>query len=113
MVLKKISNLTPEEIKACRRLSLGSNGMLSWWLTYDIREKRDSRAALYKVDGVVVGWGLRRFNGEVGYYVANQYRNQGIGTKLVIRTARIGKIIPAPHTPQGRRMFQKAKEVKV
>ena len=108
MVVKKARNLTGAERRVCHAMSYKDQGDLSRWLwaaKYDPICNDD--VVLYKEDGVIVGWGMRRTNGDVGFWVRRSHRQQGIGTKLVERTKKMGKIKAHPYHVPSAKLFLK------
>lgn len=107
MVVKKAKNLTGAERRVCHSMSYRANGDISYWLHDAMRASRSDDVILYKEDGVILGWGIRRSNGAVGFWVRRSHRQQGIGTKLVERAKKIGKISTYPHDAASAKLFLK------
>lgn len=110
MVVKNAANLTPSERRVCYGMSYGHDGDLAPWLN----ESRDSdrvgdKVVLVREGDLVVGWAYRRKEGNVGFWVRRGYRQQGIGTAMVERTKKMGKVKTHPHSVPSAKLFRKTK----
>jgi RimJ/RimL family protein N-acetyltransferase len=91
-------------------MSFRSQGDLTEWL-YQGRhweEYHDTDVILVKEDDILLGWGLRRENGDVGFWTKRSARGQGIGLKMVKTAAKLGDIRVHPHDDASRALFRKA-----
>lgn len=107
---KLARELDSREIRYCYNSSFRSYGDLSEWL-YQARhweEWKDSRVVLVKEDDLFLGWGLRRSDGEVGFWTRREARGKGIGLTMVKTMAKVGDIVTHPHDEASRALFRKA-----
>lgn len=92
---KKFKQLTPYELKRCKKLNKGSRGLMRDLLKIEAQDKR-SRIILAKHRRRVVGWGLITpeadptwFDLELNVYVEQAHRKRGIGGFILERAALI------------------------
>lgn len=113
-ILTKLAReLDKRELRYCYNSSFRSYGDLSEWL-YQARhwdDWKDSKVVLVEEDGLFLGWGLRRADGEVGFWTRREARGKGVGLAMVKKTAKLGNIITHPHDDKSRALFRKASRV--
>jgi GNAT superfamily N-acetyltransferase len=113
-ILTKLArSLDTQELRYCYNSSFRSYGDLSEWL-YQARhwdDWADTKAILVEEDGIFLGWGLRRSDGEVGFWTRREARGKGIGMAMVKRAAKLGNIITHPHDEPSRALFRKAARI--
>lgn len=110
-VLTKLAlELDKQELRYCYNSSFRSYGDLSEWL-YQARhweDWKDTKVILVEEDGRFLGWGLRRSDGEVGFWTRREARGKGIGLTMVKTASKLGDIITHPHDDASRALFRKA-----
>ena len=82
-IYTNLSDLSPKDIKRCKYLSFGEDGLL-----LRVLQGRQSMKELRMIreDGIIVAWYCNfywRWGYNFGFYVAKRYRNRGLGTKMV------------------------------
>lgn len=110
LLIKLATELDSQELRNCYNMSFRSHGDLSEWL-YQARhwsEWKDTKVILVKEDDFFLGWGLRRPDGEVGFWTRREARGKGVGLAMVKRAATMGYIITHPHDDASRALFKKA-----
>lgn len=110
IAVKSASKLTSQELRYCYNSSFRSYGDLSEWL-YQARhwpEYKDTKVILVQEDGIFLGWGLRRSDGEVGFWTRRSARGKGIAVSMVKTAAKLGDIKVHPHDIPSRALFRKA-----
>ena len=109
VVVKKAKNLTLSELRSCYAMSYRNNGDLQPWLCQSRHGDGADDVILVKEDGLIIGWGMRlKDSGETGYWVRKSHRRKGIGTVMVKRAKKLGKIKTHPHSYESAKMFAKA-----
>lgn len=91
-------------------MSFRAQGDLTEWL-YQARhwdEYKDTKVILVKEDDLLLGWGIRRGNGDVGFWTRRAARGRGIGMSMVKTAAKLGDIAVHPHDEASRALFRKA-----
>lgn len=102
--------LDKAELRYCYNSSFRSYGDLSEWL-YQARhweDWKDTKVILVREDDLYLGWGLRRSDGEVGFWTRREARGKGIGLTMVKTAANLGDIVTHPHDDKSRALFRKA-----
>lgn len=113
LLTKLATELDTQEVRNCYNMSFRSAGDLSEWL-YQARhwsEWADSKVILVKEDDFFLGWGLRRSDGEVGFWTRREARGKGVAMAMVKRASKMGYIITHPHDDASRALFRKASRV--
>lgn len=108
--VKNARRLDTHELRVCYAMSFGVQGDLMEWL-YQARhwdEYKDTRVILVEEDGVLLGWGLRRETGDVGFWTRRAARGRGIGLSMVKTAAKLGEIKAHPHDEASKALFRKA-----
>lgn len=110
IMTKLARELDKAELRYCYNSSFRSYGDLSEWL-YQARhweDWADSKVILVREDDLYLGWGLRRSDGEVGFWTRREARGKGIGLTMVKTAAKLGDIVTHPHDDKSRALFRKA-----
>lgn len=110
ILTKSALKLDSRELRHCYNSSFRSFGDLSEWL-YQARhweEYKDTKIILVKDDDVYLGWGMRRPDGDVGFWTRKEARGKGIGLSMVKASAKLGDIVVHPHDDASRALFRKA-----
>lgn len=110
IMTKLARELDKAELRYCYNSSFRSYGDLSEWL-YQARhweDWKDTKVILVREDDLYLGWGLRRSDGEVGFWTRREARGKGIGVTMVKTAAKLGDIITHPHDDASRALFRKA-----
>lgn len=110
ILTKQALKLDTRELRYCYNSSFRSYGDLSEWL-YQARhwgDYKDTKVILVEEDDRFLGWGLRRPDGDVGFWTRREARGKGVGLAMVKRAAKLGEIIVHPHDDASRALFRKA-----
>lgn len=110
VITKSVLKLDSRELRYCYNSSFRSAGDLSEWL-YQGRhwvEYEDTQVILSSEDDFLLGWGIRRPNGDVGFWTRREARGKGVGLAMVKKAAKLGDIIVHPHDEPSRALFRKA-----
>lgn len=108
IIVKGLSDLTSQERRTCRSLSLRQGGRLNDWITAE--RGKPAKIVLAKDGERMVGWAMVRSDSikSSGYYVRVSERRKGIGGQLL---ATVRSIEPRtkvfPHDYRSVQFFRK------
>lgn len=85
VMTKAVSQLTPEEYKACKSLNLRESGSMKHTLQYQRSLDSTEHFAVmaWTDENVLAGWALVNPSGRTWFYVRKAYRRQGVGSRLL------------------------------
>lgn len=109
LTVKRLCDMTPKERQICASMSYGVMGDMLRWMNeaQDNPYRYRDMVVLVTEEDLIVGWAIRRFNGDTGFWTRRAYRNQGIGSEMVVAVKKIGRIKTYPHNTASAKLFKK------
>lgn len=109
LTVKRLCDMTPQERRICASMSYKSGGdMLRWMNEAQTNPYRHrDMVVLVREEDLIVGWAIRRFNGDAGFWTRATHRQQGIGSEMVNAIKGVGRIKTYPHNLASAKLFKK------